>query len=38
MIREKFLGVICLDTRLAKGVFTEDVRILLALANHIAVS
>lgn len=35
----RLLGVVYLDNRLAKGVFTEeDVGILMALANHIAIA
>jgi diguanylate cyclase (GGDEF)-like protein len=39
MLEGRFLGVVYLDSRLAKGVFTaEDVEILAAISNHIAVS
>ena len=38
-IKERFLGVVYADNRLAEGFFTnEDVSILLAIANHIGVS
>ncbi|MBI3926417.1 MAG: diguanylate cyclase [Armatimonadetes bacterium] len=37
LVREHFLGVIYLDNRLARGVFSrEDLSILQALANHIS--
>ena len=39
MMRERLIGVVYLDNRLAKGVFTEDhVEILVALSNHIAIA
>ncbi len=39
LFREKFLGVIYLDSTLAKGIFTEDdLEIVNALANHIAIA
>jgi len=39
MVRERIAGVIYLDNRLARGVFTEeDVEILLAIGNHIGIS
>ena len=39
LLREELVGIIYLDNRLAHGVFTrEDVRILLAVANHIAIA
>lgn len=39
MIRDRLLGVIYLDSRVARGIFTEDdVQILLAVANHIAIA
>ena len=38
-IRDKFAGLVYLDNRLARGVFNdEDVEILNALLNHIAVA
>ncbi|MGZ3709209.1 MAG: PP2C family protein-serine/threonine phosphatase, partial [Bdellovibrionota bacterium] len=39
MLRERFLGVIYLDSRVARGIFTEeDVAILRALGNYIAIA
>jgi diguanylate cyclase (GGDEF)-like protein len=39
MLEGRFLGVVYLDSRLAKGIFTtEDVEILAAISNHIAIS
>ncbi|HEY1015179.1 MAG TPA: AAA family ATPase [Herpetosiphonaceae bacterium] len=39
LLRERLVGVVYLDNRLARGVFTEDdVSILLAVANHIAIN
>ena len=39
MVRDRIVGVIYLDNRLARGVFTEeDVEILLAIGNHIGIS
>jgi serine/threonine protein kinase/serine phosphatase RsbU (regulator of sigma subunit) len=39
MRRERLVGVVYLDNRLAKGLFTDDdVGVLLALSNHIAIS
>ncbi|MEK6579549.1 MAG: GAF domain-containing SpoIIE family protein phosphatase, partial [Bdellovibrionota bacterium] len=39
MIGDRLVGVVYLDSRLAKGIFTEDdVDILLALGNHIAIA
>jgi serine phosphatase RsbU (regulator of sigma subunit)/tRNA A-37 threonylcarbamoyl transferase component Bud32 len=39
MVRERFVGVVQLDSMVAKGVFTEaDLDILKAIANQIAVS
>ncbi|GMU52803.1 MAG: hypothetical protein AMXMBFR33_19490 [Candidatus Xenobia bacterium] len=38
-LREQFVGVVYLDNRLARGVFTdEDIEILNALSSHIAVA
>ncbi len=38
-LRDRMVGVIYLDSRLARGVFTEeDVEILQALGNHIAIA
>ena len=38
-IRDRLVGVIYLDNRLAKGIFTEeDVEILLAIGGHIAIA
>src|SRR5262249_26144778 len=38
-LKEQLIGVVYLDNRLARGVFTdEDVEVLVALASHIAVS
>jgi serine phosphatase RsbU (regulator of sigma subunit) len=38
MLRDELLGVVYLDSRLAKGVFTKaDLDILLAIANHVAI-
>ena len=39
MLKDRFMGVVYLDTRLAKGVFTdEDVEVLVAISSHIAVA
>lgn len=39
MIRDRMVGVVYLDSRVARGIFTEDdVEILLAIANHIAIA
>jgi class 3 adenylate cyclase len=39
LLKDRLIGVVYLDNRLAKGVFTdEDVEVLMAIANHIAVS
>ncbi|MFH2006359.1 MAG: diguanylate cyclase [bacterium] len=39
MVREQIIGVVYLDNRLVRGVFTEDdVEILIALGNHIAIA
>lgn len=39
LMRERLIGVVYLDSRLAKGMFkTADLQILLALANHIAIA
>ncbi|MHB2016124.1 MAG: protein kinase domain-containing protein [Candidatus Xenobia bacterium] len=39
MVRERLLGIVYLDNRTVRGVFTSaDVDILQALANHIAVA
>ncbi len=39
MIRDRLLGVVYLDSKVARGIFTEDdVQILLAVANHIAIA
>lgn len=39
MLREKLIGVVYLDNRLVKGLFKQDdVEILLAISNHIAVA
>jgi diguanylate cyclase (GGDEF)-like protein len=38
-IRDRFLGVVYVDSRVARGVFSwEDVEILMAISSHIAVS
>ncbi len=38
MLREELVGVVYLDNHLARGLFTQDdVQILTAMANHIAV-
>jgi diguanylate cyclase (GGDEF)-like protein len=38
-VRDRLVGVVYLDNRLAKGVFTsDDVEILTAICNHIAVA
>ncbi len=38
-IGERLIGIVYLDNRLAKGIFMEDdVKILLSLANHIAIA
>lgn len=39
MVRDDMVGVVYLDTRVARGVFTrQDVEILTAVANHIAIA
>ncbi|HLL56193.1 MAG TPA: GAF domain-containing SpoIIE family protein phosphatase, partial [Myxococcaceae bacterium] len=39
LVRDKLLGVVYLDNRLVKGLFTEDDQdILRAIANHIAIA
>ena len=39
MIRDRLLGVVYLDSRAARGIFTDDdVHILIAIANHIAIA
>lgn len=39
MMRGSLMGVVYLDNRLARGVFTQDdVQILVAIANHIAIA
>ena len=39
VMHDRFLGVVYLDSRLAKGLFTrDDVRVLLAVSNHIAIA
>ncbi len=39
MLRNRLVGVIYLDSRVAKGVFTEpDLEILVAVGNHIAIA
>ncbi len=39
MLKEKLLGVVYLDNTQAKGVFQlDDVEILLAMANHVAIA
>lgn len=39
VLRNKVMGVIYLDSRLSAGMFSEDdLEILLALANHVAIS
>ncbi len=39
LLREEMIGVVYLDSRLAKGIFTpEDVRLLLGVCNHIAIA
>ncbi len=39
MFRDRLLGVLYLDSTLAKGIFTEaDLEIVTALANHIAIA
>jgi len=39
LFRDKFIGVIYLDSTLAKGIFTpDDLEIVMAMANHIAIS
>lgn len=39
LMRERLVGVVYLDNRLARGVFTaDDVAILTAIANHIAIA
>lgn len=38
VFRERFVGVLYLDSTIAKGIFTEDdLQIVSALANHIAI-
>jgi diguanylate cyclase (GGDEF)-like protein len=38
-IRDRFLGVVYVDSRVARGVFSwEDVEVLMAISSHIAVS
>jgi serine phosphatase RsbU (regulator of sigma subunit)/tetratricopeptide (TPR) repeat protein len=39
MLRDRLLGVVYLDSRLAKGIFTpDDVGLLLGVSNHIAIA
>jgi serine phosphatase RsbU (regulator of sigma subunit) len=39
LLREKLVGIVYLDNRLAKGVFTEDdVKVLVGIGNHIAIA
>lgn len=39
LLQEKLMGIVYLDSRLAKGMFTEeDVEVLTALSNHIAIA
>ncbi len=39
MLEGRLLGVVYLDSRLARGIFTaDDVEILVAISNHIAIS
>ena len=39
IMRERLIGVVYLDSRLAKGMFTEDdVNLLLGVSNHIAIA
>ncbi len=39
MYKEKFLGVIYLDSRVAKGIFSEeDLKIFAAISNHIGIA
>ncbi len=39
LLRDKCIGVVYLDTRLVKGLFTEgDIPILLGIGNHIAIA
>jgi serine phosphatase RsbU (regulator of sigma subunit) len=39
LLRDRVLGVVYLDSSIAKGIFTEeDIAILQALANHIAIA
>ncbi len=39
MVRDRLIGVVYLDSRLAKGMFTEDdVNLLLGVSNHIAIA
>jgi serine phosphatase RsbU (regulator of sigma subunit)/tRNA A-37 threonylcarbamoyl transferase component Bud32 len=39
MVRDKMLGVVYLDNRLVKGLFTnDDLDILMGLSNHIAIA
>ena len=38
LLQERLVGVVYLDSRIARGIFSQDdVKILLALANHIAI-
>src|SRR5262249_8396126 len=38
-LKDRLLGVVYLDSRVAKGIFTDDdVDILVAITNHVAVS
>ena len=38
-LKDSLLGVVYLDSRVAKGIFTDgDVDVLVAIANHVAVS
>ncbi|MBM4319932.1 MAG: GAF domain-containing protein, partial [Deltaproteobacteria bacterium] len=39
MMRERLIGVVYLDSRLAKGIFTEkDLDLLLGISHHIAIA
>ncbi|MCK6549973.1 SpoIIE family protein phosphatase, partial [Myxococcota bacterium] len=39
MLRDRLVGIVYLDSRLAKGIFTqEDVALLLGVSNHIAIA
>ena len=39
MVRDRLIGVVYLDSRLAKAMFTEDdVSLLLGISNHIAIA